>query len=31
MPELRVDPPLGLNADRYRWLRGAYYWCNMVV
>jgi hypothetical protein len=25
LPELSPDPPLGLNADRYRWLREAYY------
>jgi hypothetical protein len=24
VPELSADPPLGLNADRYRWLRDAY-------
>jgi hypothetical protein len=25
VPELSFVPPLGLNADRYRWLRGAFY------
>lgn len=25
LPELSPDPPLGLNADRYRWLRDAFY------
>ena len=24
LPELSPDPPLGLNADRYRWLRDAF-------
>ena len=25
LPELSPTPPLGLNADRYRWLREAFY------
>jgi len=25
LPELSPGPPLGLNADRYRWLRDAFY------
>lgn len=25
LPELSPGPPLGLNADRYRWLREAFY------
>jgi hypothetical protein len=25
LPELSLGPPLGLNADRYRWLREAFY------
>jgi hypothetical protein len=25
LPELSPAPPLGLNADRYRWLRDAFY------
>lgn len=25
LPELSPDPPLGLHADRYRWLREAFY------
>ena len=25
LPELSPGPPLGLNSDRYRWLRDAFY------